>query len=144
MRCSYCTTAKRPVWISPERVRRIAALIEATGDLPVDLNFHGGEPTLAWDRVEELALALAPQRAARRLSFNMCTNGTAMDAARARGMAVIALTGRDGGAMAAMLGPDDFHLNVAHPRTMRVQEVHILALHCLCDLVDNILHGEPK
>ena len=68
----------------------------------------------------------------------------AMDAARARGMAVIALTGRDGGAMAARLGPDDFHLNVAHPRTMRVQEVHILALHCLCDLVDNILHGEPK
>jgi D-sedoheptulose 7-phosphate isomerase len=68
----------------------------------------------------------------------------AMDAARARGMAVIALTGRDGGAMAAMLGPHDFHLNVAHPRTMRVQEVHILALHCLCDLVDNILHGEPK
>ncbi len=68
----------------------------------------------------------------------------AMDAARARGMAVIALTGRDGGAMAAMLGPQDFHLNVAHPRTMRVQEVHILALHCLCDLVDNILHGEPK
>lgn len=68
----------------------------------------------------------------------------AMDAARARGMAVIALTGRDGGAMAAMLGPDDFHLNVAHPRTMRVQEVHILALHCLCDLVDNILHGELK
>ncbi len=68
----------------------------------------------------------------------------AMDAARARGMAVIALTGRDGGAMAARLGPDDFHLNVAHPRTMRVQEVHILALHCLCDLVDNILHGELK
>ena len=68
----------------------------------------------------------------------------AMDAARARGMAVIALTGRDGGAMAAMLRPHDFHLNVAHPRTMRVQEVHILALHCLCDLVDNILHGAPK
>jgi D-sedoheptulose 7-phosphate isomerase len=68
----------------------------------------------------------------------------AMTAAKARGMAIVALTGRDGGAMAAMLGPNDFHLNVAHPRTMRVQEVHILALHCLCDLVDNILHGEPK
>lgn len=66
----------------------------------------------------------------------------AMQAARARGMAVIALTGRDGGAMAAMLGPEDFHLNVAHTRTMRVQEVHILALHCLCDLVDIELHGE--
>ncbi|HQZ46063.1 MAG TPA: phosphoheptose isomerase [Usitatibacteraceae bacterium] len=66
----------------------------------------------------------------------------AMKAASSRGMALIALTGRDGGAMAAMLGPRDHHLNVAHPRTMRVQEVHILALHCLCDTVDNILHGE--
>jgi len=68
----------------------------------------------------------------------------AMRAARARGMAIIALTGRDGGAMAAMLGPQDHHLNVAHARTMRVQEVHILALHCLCDLVDLILHGEAN
>jgi len=66
----------------------------------------------------------------------------AMKAARARGMAVIALTGRDGGEMARMLGPADHHLNVAHPRTMRIQEVHILALHCLCDTIDNVLHGE--
>jgi D-sedoheptulose 7-phosphate isomerase len=68
----------------------------------------------------------------------------AMKAAKARGMAVIALTGRDGGAMAKLLGTEDFHLNVGHARTMRIQEVHILALHCLCDLVDHILHGEPK
>lgn len=68
----------------------------------------------------------------------------AMKAAKARGMSVVALTGRDGGAMAALLGAADYHLNVAHERTMRVQEVHILALHCLCDIVDNILHGEPK
>jgi D-sedoheptulose 7-phosphate isomerase len=68
----------------------------------------------------------------------------AVKAARARGMAVIALTGRDGGAMAGMLGPGDHHLHVAHPRTMRVQEVHILALHCLCDTVDNVLHGGPE
>jgi D-sedoheptulose 7-phosphate isomerase len=66
----------------------------------------------------------------------------AMKAAKVRGMAIIALTGRDGGAMAGMLGPDDHHLNVAHSRTMRIQEVHILALHCLCDITDNILHGE--
>ncbi|MDH5263199.1 MAG: phosphoheptose isomerase [Betaproteobacteria bacterium] len=66
----------------------------------------------------------------------------AVKSARSRGMAVIALTGRDGGAMAKMLGPGDHHLNVAHPRTMRIQEVHILALHCLCDIVDNVLHGE--
>jgi D-sedoheptulose 7-phosphate isomerase len=68
----------------------------------------------------------------------------AMKAAKAKGMAVIALTGRDGGAMAKMLGPEDHHLNVAHPRTMRIQEVHILALHCLCDIVDHVLHGAPK
>ena len=65
----------------------------------------------------------------------------AMAAAKARGMAVIALTGRDGGAMARHLGPGDHHLNVPHDRTARVQEVHILALHALCDLTDNILHG---
>ena len=66
----------------------------------------------------------------------------AMKAARARGMAVVALAGRDGGEMARLLGPGDHHLNVAHPRTMRIQEVHILALHCLCDTIDNVLHGE--
>ncbi len=66
----------------------------------------------------------------------------AMRAARARGMTVIALTGRDGGEMSRMIGPADHHLNVAHPRTMRIQEVHILALHCLCDTIDNVLHGE--
>lgn len=68
----------------------------------------------------------------------------AMKAAAARGMAVIALTGRDGGAMARLLGPRDHHLNVANPRTARVQEVHLLALHCLCDTIDNILHGAPR
>jgi D-sedoheptulose 7-phosphate isomerase len=67
----------------------------------------------------------------------------AMKAARARGMRIIALTGRDGGAMGAFLEPGDHHLNVAHARTARVQEVHLLVLHCLCDTVDNVLHGEP-
>ncbi|HRE14063.1 MAG TPA: SIS domain-containing protein, partial [Usitatibacteraceae bacterium] len=66
----------------------------------------------------------------------------AMAAARERGMAVIALTCRDGGKMAAALGTGDHHLNVPHTRTARIQEVHILALHCLCDLVDRTLHGE--
>ncbi len=68
----------------------------------------------------------------------------AMKAAQSRGMSVVALTGRDGGLMARMLGPNDFHLNVAHPRTMRIQEVHIIALHCLCDIIDNELFGELK
>jgi D-sedoheptulose 7-phosphate isomerase len=68
----------------------------------------------------------------------------AMRSAQAKGLVVIALTGRDGGAMAKMLGPRDFHLNVAHPRTMRVQEMHLLAIHCLCEVVDNLLFGEKK
>ena len=68
----------------------------------------------------------------------------AMKAAQARKLAVIALTGRDGGAMGRMCGPRDFHINVAHPRTMRVQEVHLLVVHCLCEVVDNVIYGEKK
>jgi D-sedoheptulose 7-phosphate isomerase len=68
----------------------------------------------------------------------------AIRVAQARGLAVIALTGRDGGAMAKMLRPGDFHLNVAHPRTMRVQEIHLLVIHCLCEVVDNVIYGEKK
>jgi D-sedoheptulose 7-phosphate isomerase len=68
----------------------------------------------------------------------------AIRAAQARGLVVIALTGRDGGAMAKMLRSQDFHLNVAHPRTMRVQEVHLLVVHCLCEVVDNVIYGEKK
>jgi len=68
----------------------------------------------------------------------------AIRAAQAKGLVVIGLTGRDGGAMAKMLRPTDFHLNVAHPRTMRVQEMHLLAIHCLCEVVDNLLFGERK
>jgi D-sedoheptulose 7-phosphate isomerase len=68
----------------------------------------------------------------------------AIKAAHAKNLSVIALTGRDGGAMAKMLRPRDFHLNVAHPRTMRVQEIHLLAIHCLCEVVDNVIFGEKK
>jgi D-sedoheptulose 7-phosphate isomerase len=68
----------------------------------------------------------------------------AMRVAHARGLKVIALTGRDGGEMARMLAAGDFHLNVAHPRTMRVQEVHLLVIHCLCEVVDNVIFGERK
>ena len=63
----------------------------------------------------------------------------AMDAARAKGMSVLALTGKDGGAMAKQLGPQDIELRAAHKVTARIQEVHILFLHCLCDAIDEIL-----
>jgi len=68
----------------------------------------------------------------------------AVKAAHAKGMVVIALTGRDGGAMGKMMRTGDHHLNVAHPRTMRVQEVHLLVIHCLCEVLDNVIHGEKR
>ena len=68
----------------------------------------------------------------------------AAKAAQARNLVVIALTGRDGGALGKMLRPQDFHLNVAHPRTMRIQEIHLLAIHCLCEVVDNVIFGEKR
>jgi len=68
----------------------------------------------------------------------------AMRAAHAKGLHVIALTGRDGGEMGKLVREGDFHLNVAHPRTMRVQEVHLLVIHCLCEVVDNVIFGEGK
>lgn len=68
----------------------------------------------------------------------------AVKAAQARNLVVIALTGRDGGAMGKMVRHQDFHLNVAHPRTMRVQEIHLLVIHCLCEVVDNVIFGDKK
>ncbi len=65
----------------------------------------------------------------------------AIQAAHDRQMNVIALTGRNGGMIAELLAPDDIHLCVAHNSTARIQEVHILCLHCLCDAIDCILLG---
>jgi D-sedoheptulose 7-phosphate isomerase len=66
----------------------------------------------------------------------------AMAAARERGVRVVALTGKGGGKMAAALAADDIHLCVPADRTARIQEVHLLVLHCLCDGIDALLLGE--
>jgi D-sedoheptulose 7-phosphate isomerase len=65
----------------------------------------------------------------------------AITAAHERNMVVVALTGRDGGKMGKMLQAEDFHLCVPSQSTARVQEVHLLALHCLCDVIDHLLLG---
>ena len=65
----------------------------------------------------------------------------AVDAAIERGLWTVALTGRDGGALAARLRPEDVEIRVPANRTARIQEVHILVVHCLCDLVDRELLG---
>jgi D-sedoheptulose 7-phosphate isomerase len=68
----------------------------------------------------------------------------AVEAAHAKEMTVIALTGRQGGKMSTMLSETDVHICVPHERTARIQEVHILALHCICDAVDLQLLGEQE
>ena len=65
----------------------------------------------------------------------------AISVAHELGLRVIALTGNGGGKMAAMLGPDDVHVCVPHKTTARIQEVHLLALHCMCDGIDFELFG---
>jgi D-sedoheptulose 7-phosphate isomerase len=66
----------------------------------------------------------------------------AIDAAHEREMRVVALTGKGGGRISALLAPADVLLCVPHDRTARIQEVHLLMIHCLCDAVDNTLLGE--
>jgi D-sedoheptulose 7-phosphate isomerase len=67
---------------------------------------------------------------------------TAIDAAHARGVKVVALTGKGGGTIASRLLSDDVHLCVPADRTARIQEVHLLTLHCLCDGIDALILGE--
>lgn len=68
----------------------------------------------------------------------------AVEAARAKDMTVIALTGHKGGKMRDLLIETDVHICVPHDRTARIQEVHLLVLHCLCDAVDLQLLGEQE
>lgn len=66
----------------------------------------------------------------------------AVRAAQETGMRTLALTGRGGGKLAGILRESDVHLCVPHARTARIQEVHLLVLHCLCDGIDFLLQGE--
>jgi D-sedoheptulose 7-phosphate isomerase len=66
----------------------------------------------------------------------------AIEAARERDMPVLALTGRGGGRMREVLRDTDVHICVPHERTMRIQEVHLLCIHAICDGVDEQLLGD--
>lgn len=65
----------------------------------------------------------------------------AVATAHDRGMSVLALTGGDGGRISQVLEGNDIELRVPSSRTCRVQETHILIIHCLCDLIDVSLLG---
>jgi D-sedoheptulose 7-phosphate isomerase len=66
----------------------------------------------------------------------------AIRAAREREMRVLALTGKGGGKIGELMQPGDVHVCVPHDRTARIQEVHLLTIHCLCDAIDRTLLGD--
>jgi len=63
----------------------------------------------------------------------------AIRVAHQKGIRVIALTGKTGGEIGKLLSPDDIELRVPSDSTARIQEVHLLIIHCLCDLIDRYL-----
>ncbi|MEJ1296214.1 MAG: phosphoheptose isomerase [Candidatus Sedimenticola sp. (ex Thyasira tokunagai)] len=65
----------------------------------------------------------------------------AIQAAHERDMPIIALNGRDGGRLAGILQPNDIELRVTSDDSARIQEIHLLTIHCLCDLIDQQLLG---
>lgn len=68
----------------------------------------------------------------------------AVEAAHERGMTCIMLNGREGGEMAGMIEGNDVEIRVPGASTARIQEMHILAIHCLCDLIDLQLLGQTS
>ena len=65
----------------------------------------------------------------------------AVQAAHERNMIVLSLTGNKGGKLAKLLKGDDIEIRVPSDRTARIQEIHLLVIHCLCDIIDAILFG---
>ncbi|MDD9896605.1 MAG: phosphoheptose isomerase [Gammaproteobacteria bacterium] len=74
-------------------------------------------------------------------SGNSGNVSAAINAAHERDMTVVALTGRDGGTMAGLLQEKDIEIRVPSDRTARIQEVHLVVIHCLCDFIDTQLFG---
>jgi D-sedoheptulose 7-phosphate isomerase len=68
----------------------------------------------------------------------------AVTAAHDRNMQVVALTGRDGGPIAAAMAQDDVEIRIPSERTARIQEVHLVVIHCLCDAIDRTLFGDQS
>ncbi len=74
-------------------------------------------------------------------SGNSPNVNAAVDAAHEKDMDIVALTGRDGGELSQRLHDSDIEIRVPADSTARIQEVHLLTIHCLCDLIDCQLFG---
>ena len=102
----------------------------------------------AWEQVFAKQLRAIGRRGDVLLAISTSGNSPnvieALRAAHDLGVRVIALTGNGGGKMAAQLAADDVHICVPHKTTARIQEVHLLVLHCLCDAIDYQLFGAKR
>ena len=74
-------------------------------------------------------------------SGNSANVAAAMKAAQEREMLTVMLSGNEGGMMAGLLGDQDIEIRVPSRRTARIQEVHLVVIHCLCDFIDTQLFG---
>ena len=74
-------------------------------------------------------------------SGNSANVAAAMKAAQEREMLTVVLSGNDGGMMAGLLGDQDIEIRIPSRRTARIQEVHLVVIHCLCDFIDTQLFG---
>ena len=110
-----------------------STLTSIANDYHYDLVF--AKQVLALGRPGDVLLAIST-------SGNSPNVLAAMQAAQSKGVRVVALTGKEGGKMATALKPDDLHLCVPADRTARIQEVHLLTIHCLCDAIDHTLLGD--
>lgn len=102
-----------------------------------DYNQIFSKQVLGLGRAGDVLLAIST-------SGNSVNVVAAIEAAHTRNMIVVALTGRDGGKMGAMLKQGDIHICVPDKVTARIQEVHLLSLHCICDGIDQIMFGDKK
>jgi D-sedoheptulose 7-phosphate isomerase len=75
-------------------------------------------------------------------SGNSANVNRAIDAAHEQDTRVVALTGRNGGAAAGLLRDSDVEIRVPAESTARIQEVHLLVIHCLCDQIDRLMFGD--
>ena len=109
-----------------------STLTSIANDYDYDLIFS--KQVRALGRAGDLLLAIST-------SGNSRNVVAAMRAAHESQMGIVALTGRNGGKMAEVLQPTDIHICVPAQSTARIQEVHLLTLHCLCDAIDCLLMG---
>lgn len=89
---------------------------------------------LALGQANDILLAIST-------SGNSANVNAAIDAAHERDMRIVALSGKDGGDMVDRLSLNDIEVRVPSDSTARIQEVHLLVIHCLCDLIDHQLMG---